>query len=247
MKAGNGLKMMRLVSNQNLSFMDHFSELNKRVVLSLTSLGIALIPSWYLHDVFVDYLLYPLQKIGFNQESLVVHHITEPLQVKILVVFFLALYISLPIVIYNIAAFLIPASDKKFKIVSWALTFVSLIFFYGGAYLGYKNIHLGLDFLISFTDLTIGLRSHYYFQFIFRFFIFIGIFLQFPIIMSILIINKIIKTQYLRDKRKEIFVFILILSAVITPTGDPISLAIFTFPVYVVYELFLAVLKKKFD
>ena len=239
--------MKILMNNQDLSFMDHFSELNKRVVLSLISLGIAIIPAWFLHDYFVEFLLYPLQKIGFGQESLVVHQVTEPLQVKILVVFFLGFYISLPIFIYNIAAFLIPASDKKFKVVSWILTLVSLFFFYGGAYLGYKNIHLGLDFLMSFTDLTIGIRSHYYFQFIFRFFIFIGIFFQFPIVIAILIINKIIKIKYLRDKRKEIFVIILILSAIITPTGDPISLAVFTFPVYIVYELLLTVLKKKFD
>jgi len=247
MKSGTGSMMKRPMNNRDLNFMAHFSELNKRVVLSFVSLGIALIPSWFLHDYFVNILLHPLQQIGFGQESLVVHQITEPLQVKMLVVLFLSFYISLPIFVYNIAAFLIPAAGKKFKVASWFLTIVSLIFFYGGAYLGYKNIYLGLDFLISFTDLTIGIRSHYYFQFIFRFFLFIGIFFQFPVIITILILNKIIKIKYLRSKRREIFLIILIASAIITPTGDPLSLAIFTLPVYVIYELLLLILKNKFD
>ena len=227
--------------------MEHFSELNKRLVLSFASLGVAMIPAWFLHDKFVQILFNPLQKIGFGQESLVVHQITEPLQVKILVLLFLSFYLSLPIFIFNLAAFLIPAAGNQYKTISWLLTLVSLIFFYGGAYLGYINIHLGLDFLISFTDLTIGIRSHYYYQFVFRFFLFIGIFFQFPIIVTILILNKIIKVNYLINKRREIFIIILISSAIITPTGDPLSLAIFTLPVYIIYELLLLFLKNKFD
>ena len=227
--------------------MDHFTELNKRFILLLLSMGVAFVPGWILYDSIIEILLKPLNSIGYSQESLVVHQITEPLQVKISVVFFLSFYICLPIIVYNIAAFLIPAANTKYKKISWILTLTSLAFFYGGAYLGYVNIHHGLDFLISFTDLTVGIRSQYYFQFIFRFLIFIGLFFQFPIIVTILILNRIIKISYLSSRRKEIFVLILFIAAVITPTGDPVSLLIFTLPVYVLYELLIFSLKNKFD
>ena len=227
--------------------MEHFTELNKRVILLILSIGVAFVPGWILYDSIIEILLKPLNSIGYSQESLVVHQITEPLQVKISVVFFLSFYICLPIIVYNIAAFLIPAANTKYKKISWILTLTSLAFFYGGAYLGYVNIHHGLDFLISFTDLTVGIRSQYYFQFIFRFLVFIGLFFQFPIIVTILILNRIIKISYLSSRRKEIFVLILFIAAVITPTGDPVSLLIFTLPVYVLYELLIFSLKNKFD
>lgn len=227
--------------------MEHFSELNKRFMLLIFSLCISFFPAWIFYDSVVDILMKPLNKIGYNEESLVVHQITEPLQVKILVVFFVAFYICLPIVVYNIAAFLIPAASYRYKKLSWLLTCISLIFLYGGAYLGFTNIHLGLDFLISFTDLSVGIRSQYYFQFLFRFLLFIGLFFQFPIIVTILIINRVIKISYLVKRRKEIFIIILFISAVITPTGDPVSLLIFTLPIYTLYELLLFFLKKKFD
>ena len=227
--------------------MDHFTELNKRAILLILSIWVAFVPGWILYDSIIEILLKPLNSIGYSQESLVVHQITEPLQVKISIVFFLSFYICLPVIVYNIAAFLIPAANTKYKKISWILTLTSLAFFYGGAYLGYVNIHHGLDFLISFTDLTVGIRSQYYFQFIFRFLIFIGLFFQFPIIVTILILNRIIKISYLSSRRKEIFVLILFIAAVITPTGDPVSLLIFTLPVYVLYELLIFSLKNKFD
>ena len=233
--------------NNSSSFMDHFTELNKRFILLLLSMGVAFVPGWILYDSIIEILLKPLNSIGYSQESLVVHQITEPLQVKISVVFFLSFYICLPVIVYNIAAFLIPAANTKYKKISWILTLTSLAFFYGGAYLGYVNIHHGLDFLISFTDLTVGIRSQYYFQFIFRFLVFIGLFFQFPIIVTILILNRIIKISYLSSRRKEIFILILFIAAVITPTGDPVSLLIFTLPVYVFYELLIFSLKNKFD
>lgn len=238
---------MKIVMNNNSSFMEHFTELNKRIILLMFSLGVAFVPGWILYDSVIDILLKPLNTIGYNQESLVVHQITEPLQVKILVVFFLAFYISLPIIVFNVAAFLIPAAKTKYIKISWLLTITSLAFFYGGAYLGYVNIHHGLEFLISFTDLTVGIRSQYYFQFIFRFLIFIGIFFQFPIIVTILILNRVIKVSYLVNRRKEIFILILFIAAVITPTGDPVSLLIFTLPVYIFYEFLIFSLKNKFD
>ena len=73
--------------NNSSSFMDHFTELNKRFILLILSIGVAFVPGWILYDSIIEILLKPLNSIGYSQESLVVHQITEPLQVKISVVF----------------------------------------------------------------------------------------------------------------------------------------------------------------
>ena len=110
---------MKIFMNNSSSFMEHFTELNKRVILLILSIGVAFVPGWILYDSIIEILLKPLNSIGYSQESLVVHQITEPLQVKISVVFFLSFYICLPIIVYNIAAFLIPAANTKYKKISW--------------------------------------------------------------------------------------------------------------------------------
>ena len=246
MKNGNGLKESDLIKN-NKSFFEHLSELNRRSLLVISSIFAASIPSWFLYEAFVDLLLIPIERIGLSQNSLVVHQVTEALQVKLSVVIFLSFYICLPIIIYNIAAFLIPAASEQYKKISWFLTLLSLLFFYGGAFFAYYNLHLAMDFFFSFTDVTVGIRSQYYFHFIFRFILFIGIFFQFPIVVAVLVMNKVIQVSYLINKRREIFVLILFTAAVITPTGDPISLVLVTLPTYIFYELLIFILKRKFD
>jgi sec-independent protein translocase protein TatC len=59
------------------------------------------------------------------------------------------------------------------------------------------------------------------------------------------LLNKgIIKVKSLTNKRAEMFIVILIFSAVITPTGDPISLFIFTLPMYLLIEIMIFIHKK---
>ena len=231
----------------NQSFFEHFTELNRRSLLVISSIFAASFPSWFLYDRFINVLLIPIERIGLSQKSLVVHQVTEALQVKLSVVIFLSFYICLPIIVYNLAAFLIPAASKQYKKISWFLTLLSLLFFYGGAFFAYYNMHHAMDFFFSFTDVTVGIRSQYYYQFIFRFILFIGIFFQFPIVVSVLVLNKVVQVSYLLNKRREIFVLILFTAAVVTPTGDPISLVLVTLPTYIFYELLIFILKRKFD
>ena len=227
--------------------MDHLSELNKRFLITILSFLIATIPSWIFYENIIDYISNPLTKIGYSDENLVIHNITEPLQVKLYVVFFVSFYIVLPIVVFNITSFLIPAVNVKYKKISWLLTFLSILLFYYGAYFGYVNIYHGLQFFISLTELSVGLRSQYYIQFLFRFIFLIGLFFQFPIVVAFLIMNGLISSKYLIGKRKEIFMSILIIAAVITPTGDPFSLFLFSIPTYLMFELTVLFMKKRFD
>ena len=66
-----------------------------------------------------------------------------------------------------------------------------------------------------------------------------GISFQTPLVIYFLIKRGIISRNIFTDNRKEIFVVVLIFSAIITPTGDPVTLFIFTIPLYMLIELVL--------
>ena len=62
---------------------------------------------------------------------------------------------------------------------------------------------------------------------------------------SIKHVNKrILNIQLLTENRAELFIFILIISAIVTPTGDPVSLFVFTIPLYVLMEITIFIHKK---
>ena len=71
-----------------------------------------------------------------------------------------------------------------------------------------------------------------------------GVSFQLPLIMLFLLNKGIIEVKSLTNKRAEMFIVILIFSAVITPTGDPISLFIFTLPMYLLIEIMIFIHKK---
>ena len=56
--------------------------------------------------------------------------------------------------------------------------------------------------------------------------------------------SRILNIQLLTENRAELFIFILIISAIVTPTGDPVSLFVFTIPLYVLMEITIFIHKK---
>ena len=150
----------------------------------------------------------------------------------------------MPFIIFILGYFFKPALENTSHIIflSYLLIFISL--FYFGIFSAYKSIPVGINFLLEFNESEFILRTQNYFQLISRISILFGLSFQMPLVIFFLIKKNIIKRTLLTNNRKEIFVFVLIFSAVITPTGDPITLFIFTIPLYLLIEFVLYLSKK---
>src|SRR5574344_1784101 len=72
-----------------------------------------------------------------------------------------------------------------------------------------------------------------------------GIVFEFPILAAILSKIGIINKQMLKKDRKHAFVILLIVSAGITPSGDPFTLFAVDLPLYALYEISIAMCKSK--
>jgi sec-independent protein translocase protein TatC len=72
-----------------------------------------------------------------------------------------------------------------------------------------------------------------------------GISFQIPLIIYFLIKKRIINKTIFTNNRKELFVVVLIFSAILTPTGDPLTLFAFTIPIYLLIEFVLFLNKNK--
>jgi sec-independent protein translocase protein TatC len=229
---------------ENKKFFDHFKELNYRIYTSLMVITIFFIITYYNYSTIYEILINPLLKAGYSTTDLVAFTIYEGFQVKILNTFFVSLTLAMPFIIFILGYFFKPALENTSHIIflSYLLIFISL--FYLGIFSAYKSIPVGINFLLEFNESEFILRTQNYFQLISRISILFGLSFQMPLVIFFLIKKNIIKRTLLTNNRKEIFVFVLIFSAVITPTGDPITLFIFTIPLYLLIELVLYLSKK---
>ena len=224
-------------------FFDHLKELNYRL---MTSIGVIVIFSlivYFNYSYFLDFLTKPLIDAGYSVDNIFAITIYEGFQVKITNVILISLSLLFPLIIINLGNFIKPAIEMGS--LSFYLYFIFFTFlYYFGIYSALTISHVGIEFLLSFNENEILLRSQNYFQFIIRISLLFGISFQFPLVILFLLNKNIIKVDNLTKNRPELFIFILILSAVITPTGDPVTLFIFAIPMYLLIELMILLHKK---
>ena len=223
--------------------MDHLQELNNRILFSFTLVGIVAIFVYNQYSFFGDILLEPLINAGYDDSNIFALTIYEGFQVKLQNTFWISIIITFPLILLILGYFVKPALE--IRTVSFTLYFIFFtLLFYSGIFSSLSIAHVGIEFLISFNENEIILRSQNYFQFITRISLLFGVSFQLPLIMLFLLNKGMIKVKSLTNKRAEMFIVILIFSAVITPTGDPISLFIFTLPMYLLIEIMIFIHKK---
>ena len=224
-------------------FMEHLQELNNRILFSFTLVAIVAIFVYNQYSFFGDILLEPLINAGYDDSNIFALTIYEGFQVKLQNTFWISIIITFPLILLILGYFVKPALE--IRTVSFTLYFIFFtLLFYSGIFSSLSIAHVGIEFLLSFNENEIILRSQNYFQFITRISLLFGVSFQLPLIMLFLLNKGIIKVKSLTNKRAEMFIVILIFSAVITPTGDPISLFIFTLPMYLLIEIMIFIHKK---
>lgn len=162
--------------------------------------------------------------------------------------FWLALVIVFPYLIYEIWKFISPAlfQDEK-KNVRIAFFFGTFMFYLGCA-VGY-----GVVFPFTFRFLTeyqvsteivnqISINS-YMGNFLMMVFV-MGLVFEIPLLAWVLSAIGVVNKDFLKKYRRHAVVVLLILAAVITPTGDPFTLMVVFLPLYLLYELSIKVVRK---
>ena len=230
---------------ENKKFFEHFKELNYRIIISLFIVSTFFTIVYIQYSSIYEILISPLLNAGYSTDELVAFTIYEGFQVKLINTFFVSVALSLPIVIFVIGYFFKPAFEKLTHklFIFYLLIFISL--FYLGIFAAYKTLPVGINFLLSFNESDFILRTQNYFQLISRISILFGISFQTPLVIYFLIKRGIISRTVFTNNRKEIFLGVLIFAAIVTPTGDPITLFIFTIPLYMLIELVLYLSKTK--
>lgn len=151
-----------------------------------------------------------------------------------------AVICSVPFILWQIWRFVRPALYENERKGMGTAFFLSSFFFYLGAALGYWLVFpLTLRFLVgyelsSLIPNTLTLSS--YMDNFLMLILFMGLAFQLPLLLSLLHRIGILSRRHLVSHRRHAFVVLLVLSAIITPTGDPFTLLLVALPLYLLYE-----------
>ena len=146
--------------------------------------------------------------------------------------------LAMPVILWQVWRFVAPGLYKHER--RYAIPFVVLgaMLFGLGSALAYWTIPKALDFLISIggPDLITVYSAKPYLSLIIKMMVAFGLGFEFPLLLAFLQMIGILTPQGLAKARRYAAVGITVLVAVITPSGDPISLCVLAGPMYLFYE-----------
>jgi sec-independent protein translocase protein TatC len=164
----------------------------------------------------------------------------EPFTVTFRVVGYAALLLSLPFLLYQAYAFVLPAFSPRERKVAMPLMLMVPFLFVAGAAFGYfVALPRAIDFLQNFNDdnFDILIRATDYYKFSIVLIALIGLLFQIPV--GVLAVTRlgIVSARQLARSRGYVILGISVVAAVATPTPDPVTMLVAMAPLLVLFEL----------
>jgi len=227
---------------------EHLGELRIRIIRSALAVSIGMVLIIAFYNQVLDFLVRPYQNLcdakpaDFCDPTLNTFSPTEGLSTRIRVGMYGGIIAALPVILWQLWRFIVPALSAKEK--KYAVPFVlsSLVLFAAGGALAYYSVEQALDFLISWSgaDVNQVFSVSSYVSLIGLMIFAFGIGFLLPVfIVGLQLVGAVTPARLLKSWRIAV-VCIAIIAAVITPSGDPITMAMLGVPMTILY--FLAVL-----
>jgi sec-independent protein translocase protein TatC len=148
--------------------------------------------------------------------------------------------LAMPVIIYQLLAFIVPAlTQRERRIILLMLPFVTLCFVAGLLFGWFVTIPAAFKFLINFGPESIENRPavEHFLSLFTRLMLVNGLLFELPVMVYAIIWLGAVDRKTLTRYRRYSILVIVIISAIITPTSDPVNLAFTAVPMYLLYEL----------
>ena len=226
-----------MIDQKEMPFLDHLEELRWRSIKIITSVFIFTIGTFFISDLFLEFLLYPSKHVNANLD-LQVLKVQTIFIIKLEIALIVGIIISIPVIFYQLWAFVAPGLLEKERKWVWPIIIVILLSFLVGASFAYFIIiPYALDFFLGLAPSSVrnNIAIDFYFGFILRIIIVFGIVFELPVVSLFLTKIGLLTPIILRKYRKYAIITIFILAAVLTPP-DPTTQLFLGIPLVILYE-----------
>lgn len=220
--------------DREMSFLEHFEELRRRLLVIVIAFAVTTLASFAFAQNFLDLLAVPIGGL----DKLQAIEVTESISVYMRVSLLAGLVLAMPVIVFELLSFILPGLKKSEK--KWVYIAVpsATLFFAVGIYFAYVYmLPPSIRFLTTFLDITTSPRLSNYINFVLNLLFWIGISFEFPLIIFILAKLNIVTGRGLIRQWRIAVVAIAVLSAMITPTVDPVNMAILMIPLFSLFLL----------
>lgn len=217
----------------SMSIIAHLTELRKRLIRSLIAIGVGSCIAYYFIEDIMHLLTGPAGKLYYMQPA-------EAFFTYIKVAIFVGFLIALPVVLYQIWRFVLPALIGMERYLLSVIVPVSLILFLAGiAFSFFLVLPAAVKFLVGFStqELQPMFSIKQYFDFVIAFLLPFGFIFELPLAIILLAKVGIVSSKFLAKQQRIVIFLTFVIGAVISPTPDIFSQCMIAIPMILLYEI----------
>ena len=223
-----------------MTFLEHFEDLRKCLYRAVLGIIVTFAACTYYLPEIMKFLVAPyFRYLPQGQQSLAYTEITEVFFLYMKVAFVASLFAAAPWIFYQLWLFISPGLRPKER--NYALPFIlgtSAFFMMGMAFCYYAVLPYTFKFFFEFNkQFTNIVTVSNFWDFEMKFLLGIGLTFETPILILFLTRLGLVTPKFLLKKFKWAVLLAFIISAVITPSGDPVNQTIVAVPIIVLYAI----------
>lgn len=229
-----------------MTLVGHLSELRTRLIRCVLAVVIGALLVYIFFQPIFDFLAGPYCDLKVSRGERCEFLTTTPLE-NFSVVLSLSGYggliLALPVILYQLGKFVLPGLYPNERKVLMPFFVVSVVLLALGMVGGYLLMPKTLSVLTNFgsDNFTELFSPRAYSGFFIKMLLAFGVAAELPLVLVFLQLVGVVSTATLRKNRRIAIVAVAILSAIVTPTGDPFTLAVLAIPMYLFYEIALII------
>ena len=228
-----------------MSLMEHLEELRQRIFKSLIAVVLGGIVAFIFRVQIMNFLTLPLPKeaadvLGVGKShKLVITGLGENFTVFLKLSIAVGILVAIPIILYQIWAFVSPGLYPKEKKTALPFVFLGIILFLAGIALGFVVLQYPVQWLINFgsSNFTELITADSYFTFVAFFLLAFGIVFEIPLVLTFLAQLGLVTSQALKKRRPMAHVGMWIAATFLTPGADIYSPIILGVAMSILFEL----------
>lgn len=232
-----------------MGFWEHLEELRGTIIKSVATMVVFAVLIGVFIRQFNQVLLWPLRYALTEYPGLdiklVAQSMLEPFTMIVQLCLLGSITLSIPFVLFFIGQFVAPALTPREMKAVLPMCISALLLFLVGAAFGFfvlmpSTIKISIELHRAFDLIHMWTVAKYYGTLMWLV-LGVGAAFQFPLIIIVLVWLGLVTTAFLRKYRRHAIVVIFIVSAIVTPTPDPINQGLFALPLYLFYEIAIVV------
>jgi sec-independent protein translocase protein TatC len=229
-----------------MSLIEHLAELRHRIFVCAIAVAVGAVVMFILFPPILNILEGPYRDVTAGRGAcpsdgcdLIATDPLAPFLVRLKVAGYGGLALALPIVMWEIWRFVVPALHANERRYAIPFVIAVVVLFAAGCVMAWFTINKALEFLLVGSvggEIQPFVTADKYLTLITLMFLAFGVAFEFPVLLVFLLLAGVVNTDQLRHARRWALLGIMIFSAVITPSQDPFSLMLMAVPLYIFYE-----------